>query len=73
MRKRYVLYVNFLLTIILFASNSFAQGSTQWELPQGAKARYGKGWINDVTFSPDGNSTRSGNYHRDLDLRCSHR
>ena len=54
MRKRYVLYVVFLLSIILLLPNGFTQGSTQWELPQGAKARYGKGWINDITFSPDG-------------------
>ena len=27
---------------------------TQWELPKGAKARLGKGAINDIKFSPDG-------------------
>ncbi len=27
---------------------------TQWELPEGAKARLGKGSINDIKFSPDG-------------------
>ena len=54
MKKRYVLYVSFLLVVILFLPHGLAQGSSQWELPQGAKARYGKGWINDITFSPDG-------------------
>ena len=27
---------------------------TRWELPEGAKARFGKGSINDIKFSPDG-------------------
>ena len=27
---------------------------TKWQLPDGAKARLGKGTINDITFSPDG-------------------
>ena len=27
---------------------------TQWELPEKAKARLGKGWINAIQFSPDG-------------------
>ena len=54
MRKRYVLCVGFLLSVILLLPDGFAQGTTRWELPQGAKARYGKGWINDITFSPDG-------------------
>ena len=54
MRKRYVLCVGFLLSVILLLPDGFAQGTTRWELPQGATARYGKGWINDITFSPDG-------------------
>ncbi len=29
---------------------------SQWQLPEGAKARLGKGSINDIKFSPDGNS-----------------
>ena len=36
-------------------SNSLAQEYTQWHLPEGATARLGKGEINDVKFSPDGN------------------
>ena len=28
---------------------------SQWQLPEGAKARLGKGSINDIKFSPDGN------------------
>ena len=38
-----------------FLSNSFAQEYTQWHLPEGATVRLGKGEINDVKFSPDGN------------------
>ena len=32
----------------------FAQDYTQWELPDGAIARLGKGGINDMQYSPDG-------------------
>ena len=34
--------------------SSFAQDYTQWGLPEGAKARIGKGSINDMRYSPDG-------------------
>ena len=33
----------------------------QWELPQAAKARLGKGDINAIQFSPEGSSTYSKN------------
>ena len=39
----------------LFLQNSFAQDSPQWDLPEGAKARLGKGRISEITYSPDGN------------------
>ena len=34
---------------------------TQWELPKAAKARLGKGGINDIQFSPDGTQLAVGN------------
>ena len=34
--------------------NNLIQDSTQWKLPEGAKARLGKGHIFDMTYSPDG-------------------
>ena len=33
---------------------SFAQDYTQWDLPEGAKARLGKGKISEITYSPEG-------------------
>ena len=30
-----------------------AQDYTKWKLPEGAKARLGKGYINEITYSPD--------------------
>ena len=42
------------LAIFTFASNIFAQDYTQWHLPEGAKARLGKGSISDIQYSPDG-------------------
>ena len=55
MKKIYLLSFTTLLTAVLFLSNVFAQDYTQWRLPEGAKARFGKGWINDIKFSPSGN------------------
>ena len=55
MRKPILLYIVLLLISNLFLSDGFAQDWTQWHLPEGAIARLGKGKINDVKFSPDGN------------------
>ena len=42
------------LISILSLPNSFAQDYTQMGLPEGAIARLGKGYINDIEYSPDG-------------------
>ena len=55
MKKVYLSVVVYLLITNLFLPNTFAQNSTQWELPPGATARFGKGWINDIEFSPFSN------------------
>ncbi|MDE0313425.1 MAG: sigma-70 family RNA polymerase sigma factor [Candidatus Poribacteria bacterium] len=34
--------------------NNFAQEAMQWNLPEDAKARFGKGCIRDIQYSPDG-------------------
>ena len=44
----------FLLVLTLLLSNTYAQEYTTWGLPNGAKARLGKGRINAIKFSPDG-------------------
>ena len=46
-------FILFLISV-LYLPNSFAQDYTQWGLPEGAKARLGKGWMNDMAYSPDG-------------------
>ncbi len=43
-----------LLILTLLLSNGYAQEYTTWGLPNGAKARLGKGRINTIKFSPDG-------------------
>ena len=43
-----------LILFTLFSLNTFAQDYTQWGLPAGAKARLGKGTINEIAYSPDG-------------------
>ncbi|RKU27372.1 hypothetical protein C6497_11530 [Candidatus Poribacteria bacterium] len=42
------------LISILFLHNGIAQNYHQWDLPDGAISRIGKGTVKDVTFSPDG-------------------
>ena len=46
----------FLLTLTLpfFLQNGAAENYTQIRLPDGAKARLGKGSISDIAYSPDG-------------------
>ena len=43
-----------LLAIFTIVPNTFAQDYTTLELPEGAKARLGKGKINEIKYSPDG-------------------
>ena len=52
MKKIYLSVVVYLLMTNLFLSDTFAQNSTQWELPPSAKTRFGKGWVRDIEFSP---------------------
>ena len=46
--------VALLILLTLFSLNTFAQDYTRWGLPEGAKARLGKGEINQIQYSPDG-------------------
>ena len=55
MKKIHLLLIAFLLTMSLYASNIFAQGFTRQYLPKDAKARFGRGWVKDIKFSPYSN------------------
>lgn len=55
MNKIYLSVVTHLLISTLFLSNVYAQNHSELDLPDGAKARFGKGWVRDIEFSPDGN------------------
>ena len=49
------LQIGLLLAAALSVPRSFAQDYTRWGLPEGAKARLGKGRISgNVAYSPDG-------------------
>lgn len=51
------LFFHFLILFIIsipYFPNCFAQDSPQFSLPEGAKARFGKGTINQIQYSPDG-------------------
>ena len=47
-------FLTVLLALLAFAPNTFAQDNAQLGLPEGAKARLGKGWIGEIAYSPDG-------------------
>ena len=48
------IFLTLLLISTLCLSSAIAQDAAQWSLPDGAKARLGKGTIGAVQFSPDG-------------------
>ena len=47
-------YLTLLIGSLLYSPSIIAQDSIQWKLPDGAKARLGKGVITDMQLSPDG-------------------
>ena len=55
MKKRLLIILSLLLVSTTFLPNGFAQDFNRWGLPEGVKARLGKGWLTDIAFSPDGN------------------
>ena len=55
MKKAMSFGVTLSLFFVLLVSYTFAQDYTQWGLPEGAKARLGKGNITgNIAYSPDG-------------------
>ncbi len=54
MKKTLFLITTLIFSVALPLVNSFAQDWTRIGLPEGAKARLGKGQITDFAFSPDG-------------------
>lgn len=55
-QKVFVSLILLIFSTILFVFNTNAENEhyTQWKLPDGAKARLGKGEINDITCTQDG-------------------
>ena len=56
MKTTLSLILSILFVTFVLVPNTFAQDYTQWDLPEGAKARLGKGSISEIAYSPD--STR---------------
>ena len=54
MRPKPLSILTVFFVTLVFITNSLAQDSPQWHLPEGAKARLGKGRINEIAYSPDG-------------------
>ena len=48
------LTVTLLILLTLLSLTTFAQDYTRLNLPDGATARLGKGWISNIAYSPDG-------------------
>ncbi len=53
-RKLFTIILTLFFGLAFFLPSTFAQDYTQWSLPEGAKARLGKGGINDITCTQDG-------------------
>ncbi len=62
--KRISIFFVFILvstvTLTVCLQNGVAQNYTQWNLPEGAKARLGKGSISEIAYSPDGTLLAAG-------------
>lgn len=43
-----------LILLVLFLPNAYAQDYVRWSLPEGAVARFGKGDVRGIQYSPDG-------------------
>ena len=54
MKKNLLLTWTSLFVSVLFLQSSFAQNTPQWHLPDGVKARIGKGSPRDIALTPDG-------------------
>ena len=54
MRPKPLSILTVFFVTLVFTANSLAQDYTQWGLPEGAKARLGKGTISEIAYSPDG-------------------
>lgn len=54
MKQRRVFIAALLLILFSFFQSSFAQDYTRMSLPEDAIARFGKGYINDIKYSPYG-------------------
>ena len=46
--------LSIILITLIAAAHIYAQNSPQWHLPDGVKARLGKGTIQEIAYSPDG-------------------
>ena len=61
MKTRHILVITIFLIHTLFLRTGIAQdNNTQWNLPEGAKARLSKGEIRGISFSPDGSQIAVG-------------
>ena len=47
-------FLTFIFLLALSQLNTFAEDTTRWRLPEGAKARLGKGSIKQIAYSPNG-------------------
>ena len=54
MKMRAIFIFAFLLISVLFPLSNFAQDASQWNLPDGAIARLGKGSIINIKYAPEG-------------------
>ena len=55
MRKNVSLvFLTCVFLFTLFQLNTFAEDTARWSLPEGAKARFGKGSIKQIAYSPNG-------------------
>ena len=50
----FLIFFTFIFLLMFCQLNTFSEDTTQWRLPEGAKARLGKGSIRQIAYSPNG-------------------
>lgn len=53
-KTTFPIFLMFIFLSMFYQLNTSAEDITRWRLPEGAKARLGKGSINEIAYSPNG-------------------
>ena len=60
-KKQIIIFLTLFCALNVLFNHTFSpQDSPQWNLPEGATKRLGKGWLYEIQYSPDGTQLAAG-------------